>query len=357
MPVISPPALGFEIPDRLREELANATDALTTLTAQASNPHITRALALREALQSSWIESVHATLEDVLFFQSTGKGSPGARAVDNCFQALLVGMDAIAGSPGALDLDLIRDLHRYLMSGNLSYKDIPGAFRQIQNWIGGYRIENARYVPPPPERVVASMEELVKGVLQHQPSDDQPVNVILRAGIAHAQFEAIHPFRDGNGRVGRMLISLILAAEGYPFVGLSGPLLRCRREYFDALLDAQTHGDWTGWLTFYCQAVAVSAEETLILVGQLEQLQERWREMVKDRREGSASRRLVEHLICTPVITVKQAAGMVRCSVTTAGRAIADLVGLGILVSSGGRRDRVFVATEIVDLLRQADVR
>lgn len=195
------------------------------------------------------------------------------------------------------------------------------------------------------------MIELVRDVLQHQPSDGQQVDVILRAGIAHAQFEAIHPFRDGNGRVGRMLISLILAAEGYPSLGLSGPLLRCRREYFGALLDVQTKGDWTGWLTFFAQAVAVSAEETLILVGQLEQLQERWREMVKDRREGSASRRLVEHLICPPVITTRRAAEVVGCSVTAARRAVGDLVSLGILESSGGRRDRVFIATETMDLL------
>lgn len=350
MPISHLPAVDFEITDRLHKELVTAQDALSTLTAQASSPHIKRALNLREALFSSWIEGITASLEDVLIYQATSKGSPGALSVANCFQALLVGMDAIAGT-GALDLDLIRDLHRHLMAGNPRYRDIPGEFRVIQNWIGGYRIEDARYVPPPPERVEASMIELVRDVLQHQPSDGQQVDVILRAGIAHAQFEAIHPFRDGNGRVGRMLISLILAAEGYPSLGLSGPLLRCRREYFGALLDVQTKGDWTGWLTFFAQAVAVSAEETLILVGQLEQLQERWREMVKDRREGSASRRLVEHLICTPVITVKQAAGMVGCSVATASRAVGDLVSLGILERQRGKQDRVFGAKPAVELL------
>lgn len=349
--LVSPLALDFEIPDRLHKELAIAADALTTLQSQASSPHIKRALILREALHSSWIEGIPAKLEDVLIFQATNHGSSGARSAANCFQALMVGLDAINGNPGALDLNLIRDLHRYLMAGNPRYRDIPGEFRTIQNWIGSYRLEDARYVPPPPHQVEASMIELVRDVLQHQPSDDQPVNVILRAGIAHAQFEAIHPFRDGNGRVGRMLISLILADGGYPFLGLSGPLLRCRREYFDALLGVQAEEDWEGWLTFFCQAVAVSAEETVALMGQLERLQESWREMVKDRQDGSAIRRLVEHLVCTPVITVRRAAGMVGCSVATANRAVGDLVSLGILEHQEGKQGRVFGAQPAVELL------
>lgn len=195
------------------------------------------------------------------------------------------------------------------------------------------------------------MTELVKELQQHQASDKPQPDVILRAGIAHAQFEAIHPFRDGNGRVGRMLISLMLAVAGYPFISLSGPLLRCRRDYFFALEDVQVKGDWAGWLTFFAQAVAVSAEETLVLVSQLEALQENWRELVKDRRANSASRRLVEHLICTPVITAGRAAEVVGCSLTTARKALADLASLGILEIEGRKRDRVFVASEIVDLL------
>lgn len=312
---------------------------------------ITRALALREALLSSWIEGIHASLHDVLLYQATSNGSPGARSVANCFQALLVGLDAIKTGPGALDLGLIRDLHRHLMTGNPSYRDIPGEFRQVQNWIGGPRIQDARYVPPPPDQVEALMSNLIEELQQHRASDNQ-LDVILRAGIAHAQFESIHPFRDGNGRVGRMLISLILAAGGYPFIGVSGPMLRCKWDYFFALEDVQVKGDWAGWLTYFAQVVAVSAEEALALESRLVELQESWRERVKDRRAGCASRRLVEHLIYTPVITARRAAELLGCTLGTARKALADLEGLGILETQGGKRGRVFVSRAAVDLLQ-----
>lgn len=240
------------------------------------------------------------------------------------------------------------------MRHDTAYRDVPGEFRAVRNWIGGLRIQDERLVRPRPERIAESMENLVGRVLRSEPLGNAYLHVIVRAALAHAQFETVHPFGDGNGRIGRLLLPLMLAAEGFPPLYVSGPLYRNRHDYFDALLEVRLRSRWDGWIEFFAHTEMIARDESMVLAAQLVALRDDRIRRIADRRADSTSRKLAALLIGTPVVTVNPVKRLFGVSFPAANNAVADLAALGILTGTARQRNRVFVAREAIAVLDQA---
>lgn len=320
---------------------------------------VTRTLARREAVKSSQIEGTQTQLPQLLEYEAT-RGADGmpadALVTERYVLALEQGLAALrrAGTRQALDASLLRAMHATLM------QDAPvslraGDYRSTQAWIGTGRIEDASFVPAPPSHVASCMDELERSMLQYAPHDDESwvLPVVVQVAIAHAQFETIHPFVDGNGRCGRLLMPLMLAAEGYPPLYLSGTLLRHRRAYYDALADVQLRADWVPWLRLLCQAVVEACDGAIAIARDLETIRAAWLEQLHDLRTDAAARRLPAFLLGHPVVAVRQVAEAFDISFNAANRAIEQLVERGILSEPGQRRNRTFHASEILRRLER----
>ena len=320
---------------------------------------VTRTLARREAVQSSQIEGTRTQLHELLEYEAT-QGNDGlpadATVTERYVQALEHGLTAIrnAGTHTALDNHLVKTMHGILM------QDAPssvraGEYRATQAWIGNGRIEDATFVPAPPACIAACMDELEGSMLQYSPREDEQweLPLVAQIAIAHAQFETIHPFADGNGRTGRLLMPLLLAADGYPPLYLSGMLLRRRRAYYDALADVQLHGDWKPWVTLLCGAIVAAADNAIAIAQDLDALRARWLTELGALRSDATARKLPQFLLGHPVISANQVAGAFDIPFVTANRAIDQLVARGILTEPRQRRNRVFHAHEILARLEQ----
>lgn len=346
--------------------IANANHALGRLEGVlAGMPNaglLTRTLARREAVQSSQIEGTHADLPQLLTYEATLglDGLPAdVKITERYVHALQHGLDAIAerGGRNALTIGLIDELHAILM------QDAPtgfprGRYRTKQVWIGAGRIEDAAFVPSPPERVAACMAEMERSILQYAPREDEygVLTLVPQLAIAHAQFETIHPYMDGNGRVGRLLLPLMLAAHGLPPLYVSGPLLRHRNTYYRALADVQIRGDWEPWVSLLARAIVEASDDCISIANDLSTLQAEWKTLLGKFRSDSATRRLPAFLIGHPVVSVKQVAEGLAVSIPAATAAINNLVGLGILRVPAAEKKwgRVFHATAILERLAQA---
>jgi len=271
-------------------------------------------------------------------------------------QALDLGLGAVrrAGARQALDLDLVRAMHRTLMQ-DAPAAVRPGQFRDIQAWIGSGRIENATFVPAPPTRITACMEELEASMLQYAPREDEQwtLSPVAQIAIAHAQFETIHPFADGNGRTGRLLMPVMLAAEGYPPLYLSGTLLRHRRAYYDALADIQLRWDWSPWLRLLGRAVTESCDSAIAIANDLELIRADWAGRLGGLRADATAHLLPTYLLGHPVVTVNKLADAHGISFVAASRAINQLVERKILTEPTQRRNRVFHAAEVLARLER----
>jgi Fic family protein len=342
------------------EALQKAHQALGAL--QAATAHlpnvdlITRTLSRREAVQSSGIEGTRTDLPGLLEYEAT-RGAEGgtadARVVESYVTSLDVGLRAVqAEGRGGLTVKLVKALHAELMAGERA-ELLPGQFRDGQVWIGSDVIEGARFVPAPPDAVPPLMDELASSMLRYTPGEDEQasISIILQLALAHAQFETIHPFFDGNGRVGRLLMPLMLAAEKHPPLYLSGYLLRYRQAYYDALAGVQLREDWDGWVGFLCRAVVQSAEASLAIARDLNAIHDGWMGELRDLRSDSTARRLPRLLLGMPVISVKQAAEALETSFPAANEALKVLVERGILDAPTRRRNRVFRAPRILERL------
>ncbi|MBJ6749564.1 Fic family protein [Geomonas anaerohicana] len=347
----------------LRGEIAKAHEALGRLQASASslpNPNlITRTLDRREAVRSSQIEGTSSDLDDVLTFEATGSDEglpPDVVVTLNYVKALEYGLAKVSqNGVGALDIELIKELHARLMDGVRGYGNKPGEMRTRQNWIGGLRIYDAKFVPPPPDRVEECLEDLVR-VLQYAPAEEDfyEVPLVMRMAIVHAQFETIHPFIDGNGRVGRIILPLMLAAEGYPPVYLAGFMKANQGAYYETLGAVQLKGEWTEWVRFVATGVEVACRESMQTAQELTALLAQWKERLAalKLRADAAAYRLPELLIGTPVLTATHAAEALGITFPAANRALAQLQETGIVEPLADRkRNRVFVAKEVVELL------
>lgn len=321
---------------------------------------VTRTLARREAVMSSQIEGTKSDLHQLLTYEATHAtgGLPAdVRVTERYVEALQRGLDRIrAGGRAALNLALIHELHALLMQDEATRFPV-GAYRQDQVWIGSARrIEDATFVPAPPAQVQGCMEEMERSILRYAPREDEQsaLSILAQLAIAHAQFETIHPYHDGNGRTGRLLMPLLLAAEGYPPLYLSGMLLRAKREYYEALANVQLQGEWGPWRELLGRAVVESCDESISIAEDLLALAQRWEQDLGKYRARSATRRLPGFLIGHPVLSVQQAAAGLSISVPAANGALNNLLAAGIVTLVNERRwGRVFQATQVLQRLDQ----
>ena len=361
--LVPPPTPRFIQLTGMHNELIRAHEALSalkTLTEQLPKPDLVmRTLDRREAVRSSQIEGTHSDVNDLLVYEATGshEGLPSDVLVTlNYVKALDHGLKEVRRINGVdvLTNELIKALHLQLMTGVKDFKGTPGEFRKKQNWIGGFKIYNARFVPPPACKVQDCMNDL-ESFLQYTPGEEEQmeVSIVLRMAIAHAQFETIHPFIDGNGRVGRLLLPLMLAAEGYPSIYLAGFLKSNQKAYYDALANVQLQEKWSDWVTFFATGVEQAAHESMITARELLAILERWQMAVNalGLRSDSVIKRFPELLIANPVVTVKQVKDLLGITFPTANAALAKLKEMGILVQTERQRNRVFMAMEVITLL------
>lgn len=313
----------------------------------------------KEAVLSSQIEGTQSSLSDLLLFEhdlTPGVPLADVRETSNYIAAMAHGLQRMKdGFP--LSLRLIAEIHGLLFDQGRGTERAPGEFRRSQNWIGGTRPGNARYVPPPHTEVMAAMGALEKFL--H--NDPEPTPILVKAALAHAQFETIHPFLDGNGRVGRLLVTLLLCEDervlSRPLLYLSLYLKEHRDEYYRHLTAIRTDGEWESWLRFFLEgiiAVARSATETTKKIVTLVQAD---RERVTRLGRASASASRLHDLVTGQVVfSMPEAAKKLHLSEPTIAKATAHLERLGIVVETTGRaRNRVFVYDSYLRLLQEDD--
>jgi Fic family protein len=310
----------------------------------------------KEAVLSSQIEGTQSSLCDLLLFeldQAPGVPIDDVTEVSNYVGALEHGLARLKeGFP--LSARLIREIHAKLLArGRGSEKD-PGEFRRSQSWVGGTRPGNALFVPPPPTAVAGCMSDLERFL--HGEKDGLPV--LIRAALSHVQFETIHPFLDGNGRVGRLLITFLLCHAGVlsqPLLYLSLYFKEKRQEYYRLLESVRNDGDWESWIAFFLEGVAETGEGAFATARRLGTLfsEDRSRIQTKGRRAGSALR-VHEALEARPVATLQDVARRANLSFPAAGAGMTVLAELGIARElTGKKRNRVFVYDRYLALLSE----
>lgn len=301
----------------------------------------------REAVLSSQIEGTQSTLEDLLAaeLESTTRRLVTHRDVDevvNYVRAMNYGLARLQELP--LSLRLIREIHEQLMHGVRGGNRSPGEFRRDQNYIGPEGISNikeATFVPPPVPDMRSALDNFERWL-----HDDDDIPELVRVGVAHAQFETIHPFLDGNGRVGRLMITFLLVQRGIlhrPLLYLSVFLRRNRAEYYDRLMAVRDSGDWEGWTRFFLRGVAETAEEATSTVRSILELREAHARILGDAGLGMNAIRLHDLLLGRPRITVGIAAEQLGTAFPTANKLVDRFCELGLLREvTGRRRNRVF---------------
>jgi Fic family protein len=354
LPVRDPPIL---IDSRLSIRLAAAERALSRLDLAAhmvpSVDWFLYAFVRKEAVLSSQIEGTQATLIDLLNFESGDERStPDIDEVCNYVDALKYAREQLASAHGLpLSMRLLNETHRRLMRGVRGAGKAPGEVRRSQNWIGGSRPGNAVFVPPPPNRLPKALEQLEKYV-----HGKDPLPRLVRAGLVHVQFETIHPYLDGNGRIGRLLISLLLEhwqLLTHPLLYLSLFFKRHQVEYYRRLGAVRTDGDWEGWLAFFLDGVATIGEETVTAAGELfATISADRKRVLSESATSVVAMRLFEALPTQPIVTVASVKRALDTTKPTAGRAIELLKAAGVLVeTTGRRRDRSYAYQKYLDLL------
>jgi len=296
----------------------------------------------REAVLSSQIEGTQSTLEDLLEVELEPDARRTASDVGdivNYVAAMNYGLERLDDLP--LSLRLIREIHAELLRGGRGAQATPGEFRTSQNWIGprGASLRQATFVPPPVAEMTTALSDLESFL--HTAS----VDPLVDAGLAHAQFETIHPFLDGNGRVGRLLITFLLVHHGIlrrPLLYLSHFLKLHRTEYYDRLMAVRLRGDWEGWLRFFLEGVASTAAEATDTAERIFELRERHRATVI-HETGPNGLLLLAELFRRPLINVNVAAQVLGVSFPTANRLIGRFEELGLVLEvTGQRRSRLF---------------
>jgi len=313
----------------------------------------------KEAVLSSQIEGTQSSLSDLLLFENdelTTVDLDDVREVSNYTAAMRHGLDRLRGG-FPLSLRLLREIHGILMQNARGGDKTPGEFRRSQNWIGGSRPGNARFVPPPPHALMASLDDLEK-FLHAQTS----MSLLVKAGLAHAQFETIHPFLDGNGRVGRLLITFLLCAEGaltQPLLYLSLYLKEHRDEYYESLQRIRTDGEWEEWLRFYLRGVESVARQATSTARTIVQLFEEDRQKLHAIGRGASSALRVHDLLKErPILSIAATVRTLGLTKPTVASAMENLENLGIVrEESGRRRDRLFVYRQYLNVLNEGGQR
>ncbi len=350
VPAPLPPPLDY---DRETVVLLSQADAalseLSGLGRHLPNPHLLiTPYVRREAVLSSRIEGTKTNLAELLLDEADATASTqdpeDVREVRNYVHALETGLRRLKKLP--LSLRLVRDIHKELMRGARGAHATPGEFHRSQNWIGpsGSTLETAPYVPPPPDEMTESLADWERFLNQRDEHPD-----LVQSALIHEQFEAIHPFLDGNGRVGRLLITLFLMERGrlsQPLLYLSAFFEAHRQEYYDRLQAVRMSGDWIGWIRFFLRGVKDVSCEAVARAGKLMDLRERYRRRLEDNAKAMA---LLDRLFENPYVTVARAAKLLNTSNPTARAAVKKLVDAGMLKETTGRSwGKVFLAKPIL---------
>jgi len=325
---------------------------LTTLAGAVSFPRLLiQPFVRREAVLSSRIEGTHASLFDLYTYESAQlsllEPSDDVREVYNYVSALDYGMDRVKTLP--VSLRLIREVHGKLMENVRGGHLTPGEFRRTQNWIGpaGSTLATATYVPPPVDEMNIGLDQLEKFI--HAGSE---IPTLVRAAMIHYQFEAIHPFLDGNGRVGRLLMILLFCEWGIlpqPLLNLSVYFEQYRQEYYDRLLAVSQRGEWDEWIRFFLRGVSIQARDSVVRLGQLQSLRTKYQAVVESERNTQRMEQVLDFLFMRPILSVRQLEDGLAINFTTAKRYIEKLVRAGILHEvTGYARNRIFRADEIL---------
>ncbi|KPK43589.1 MAG: cell filamentation protein Fic [Planctomycetes bacterium SM23_25] len=342
----------------LMEKANRAVGRLDGISALLPDPSLFIYFYVRkEAVLSSQIEGTQSSLSDLLLYES--EETPGVplrdvREVSNYVKAVNYALHRIHADGLPVSLRLIREAHSLLLAGVRGGQKSPGEFRRSQNWLGGDRPGNAVYVPPPHESVVECMSALEKFL------HDDPVRtpVLIKAGLAHAQFESIHPFLDGNGRIGRLLITILLCAEGVlrePLLYLSLYLKRHRARYYDLLQSVRESGDWEAWLRFFLTGVHETAQQAVETSRQILALFQSDRRRIDKlgRRSGSALR-VHQFLQEQPVLSIPRAVARLGLTRPTVASAVQAMEKMGMLKEmTGKQRDRLFAYAQYLQILNE----
>jgi len=313
----------------------------------------------REAVLSSRIEGTQASLSDLFLFEAAKTKPPQAsdvREVSNYVVAMRHGLKRLPDLP--LSSRLVREIHEKLLSGVRGQEQTPGEFRKRQNWVGpkGCRLEDAVYVPPSVDEMQILLGDWEK--FAHQRTSMPP---LIECAILHSQFESIHPFLDGNGRVGRLLITLFLCERGHlsqPLLYLSGYLEKNRNEYYERLQKVRESGDWNGWIEFFLHAVSTQANDALECAHRILKLKQTYRDRLQKKWSSAAVLTLLDSLFLNPYVTVGDAAQRMQVSYNAAQNALRRLERLKIVREiTGQKRNRMFCAQELLRVIENMDIK
>jgi Fic family protein len=329
-------------------------DGITTLLPDKS--HFLYMYVRKEAVLSSQIEGTQSTLSDLLLFETeaeTGTPINDIREVSNYVDAMMYGLERMKDFP--ISLRLIREMHERLMTGSRGGTKSPGAFRTSQNWIGGTRPANAIYVPPPVTELNSCLDAFEKFIHAETPS----LPLLIKAGLLHVQFESIHPFLDGNGRLGRLLITLYLCSQRAlrePLLYLSLFFKQNRSDYYRLLQEVRERGTWEAWLEFFLDGVRQTADQAFDTAIRITELFKADREHIASAGDRTGSvRRLHEILQTNPYLTATAAVKRSGLTMPTVNGALAELEKLGVITEITGRkRGRVFCYKAFLSILSEA---
>ncbi len=338
-------AVGLSAADRAVGELAGEGRRLP-------DPHLLiRPFLRKEAVLSSRIEGTQATLGELLAAEADAavtRSSADLQEVGNYVTSLEYGLERLETLP--VSLRFVRELHECLMRGVRGDAATPGEFRRSQNWIGppGCTLSDATYVPPPPAELMACLD------LWERFLHDDALPPLVHAALAHAQFEAIHPFLDGNGRVGRLLITLLLVERDImpsPLLYLSDFFEATREEYYARLLGVTERGEWEEWLIYFLRGVALQSQDAVARIRQIDGLFLGWKQEL-DRGRSQLPPRALELFAENPFWQVSGVAARLEVAFTTAQRALDRLEAAGIIAQVGQRRrHRVYCAEQVLNIL------
>ncbi len=357
LPSPLPPNPAVMIDDELMQLLIQANTWIAKLESIASLiPHTALFVSMyvrKEALMSSQIEGTQCTLEDVLDPNLESNANRDVADVINYVKAADYAINRLQELP--LCNRVIRETHAVLMHGVRGQEKSPGEFRTSQNWIGGGggSLNKARFIPPHPDDMAAAMSNLEKYM-----NTPDTLDVLVRASLIHYQFETIHPFLDGNGRIGRLLITLFLMEQKSlttPALYISYFLKQNRMEYYDRLSSVRTKGDYEQWIKFFLRAVSGSAQDAYENILRLAKLHDEYAARIDTLgRARLTALRLFSYLECNPIMEIKGTARSLSLSYNTVASSVNRLVDIGILVQSGGdKRNRTFNYKEYLDILRE----
>jgi len=332
-----------------------ALGALNTIADVIPDPELFVSMYIqKEALLSSQIEGTQSTLIDVLGIDEDQEPTVDVGEVINYVKSLNYGLHRLQNDDFPMSLRLLREIHAILMQQvrggvqNLT----PGEFRTTQNWIGGANLASARFVPPPPETMVDAMNEL-EGYL-HEGND---LPVLIQCALIHYQFETIHPFNDGNGRLGRLLITLFLAWKGVlnePMLYLSAYLKTHQQEYYDRLTQVRVDGNYEAWLSFFLEGIISVSNQAVQTTRRLQQLERDDIDRLLSSNAGAKSIQLLRLLMRQPVIRVKDVEKELSINYSIANRLIAEFEKIGIISQSNeGRRNRKFIYRDYIVIISE----